>query len=138
FGMVKFYGAARAAGVKPLIGADLWLQNHADRDKPSRFLLLCASREGYLKLCGLLSRAWLKNQYRARAEISRSWLESGLEGGTEGLIALSGAAAGEVGQALLADHAEAAEKMARDWAKLFPGRYYIELQRAGAPNADAL
>ncbi len=135
FGMVKFYGAARAAGVKPVIGADLWLQNEADRDKPSRFLLLCASREGYLRLCNLLSRAWLKNQHRARAEIPRAWLE---EGGTEGLIALSGAAAGDVGQALLADQAETADKLALAWAGLFPGRYYIELQRAGAPNAEAL
>src|SRR3990170_1517027 len=104
FGLVKFYRAARAAGVKPVIGADCWVQNPTDRDKPSR-VLLCTSRNGYLRLCDLLSRAWLKNQHRARAEISRAWLE---EGGTEGLIALSGAAAGDVGQALLADHAEAA------------------------------
>ncbi len=134
FGMVKFYGAARSAGVKPIIGADCWLQNDADRDKPYRFLLLCASHAGYLRLCELLSRAWLKNQHRARAEIARSWLEDG----TEGLIALSGAAAGDVGQALLADHAESAERLARGWAGLFPGRYYIELQRAGAANAEAL
>src|ERR1700704_964567 len=135
FGMVKFYGAARAAGVKPIVGADCWLQNDADRDKPFRLLLLCSSRAGYLRLCALLSRAWLKNQYRARAEIARGWLE---EGDAEGLIALSGAAAGDVGQALLGDHAEAAERLARDWARLFPGRYYLELQRAGAPNAEAL
>src|SRR5262245_1822246 len=62
FGMVKFYGAARGAGVKPVVGADCWLQNDADRDKPHRLLLLCASRGGYLALCGLLSRAWLHNQ----------------------------------------------------------------------------
>src|SRR6185503_10591472 len=108
FGMVKFYGAARGAGVKPIVGADCWLRNDADRDKPYRFLLLCASHAGYLRLCELLSRAWLKNQHRARAEIARSWLE---EGGTAGLIALSGAAAGDVGQALLADHVEAAERL---------------------------
>src|ERR671935_755818 len=36
FGMVKFYGAARAAGVKPVIGADCWIENAADREKPSR------------------------------------------------------------------------------------------------------
>src|ERR1700704_2003360 len=108
FGMVKFYGAARAAGVKPIVGADCWLQNGADRDKPFRLLLLCSSRAGYLRLCALLSRAWLKNQHRARAELARAWLE---EGGTEGLIALSGAAAGDVGQALLADHAEAAGRV---------------------------
>ena len=44
FGMVKFYRAARAAGVKPIIGVDAWLQNDTDRDKPWRVLLLCASR----------------------------------------------------------------------------------------------
>src|SRR5688572_3578864 len=95
FGLVKFYSAARAAGVKPLIGADCWLQNPADRDKPVRLLLLCSSRWGYLRLCELLSGAWLRNQYRARAEVSRSWLE---DAGTEGLIALSAAASGDVGQ----------------------------------------
>ncbi len=135
FGMVKFYGAARAAGVKPIVGADCWLQNEVDRDKPYRILLLCASHAGYLRLCALLSRAWLKNQHRARAEIARGWLE---EGGTEGLIALSGAAAGDVGQALLADHAEAAERFARGWGALFPNRFYIELQRAGTATAEAL
>jgi DNA polymerase-3 subunit alpha len=133
FGMVKFYGAARAAGVKPIIGADCWLQNDADRDKPFRLLLLCASRGGYLLLCDLLSRAWLRNQHRGRAELAREWLQD-----TEGLIALSGAAAGDVGQALLADHGEAAERLAQGWAQLFPGRYYVELQRAGQPHAEAL
>ncbi|MBM3383854.1 MAG: PHP domain-containing protein, partial [Betaproteobacteria bacterium] len=51
FGMVKFYRAACEAGVKPLIGADCWVRNEADRDKPFRILLLCASRPGYLRLC---------------------------------------------------------------------------------------
>src|SRR5436853_1130298 len=134
FGMVKFYGAARAAGVKPIVGADCWVQNEADRDKPQRVLLLCASRAGYLRLCELLSRAWLRNQHRAKAEIARGWLQDG----TDGLIALSAAAAGDVGQALLSDQSPLAERLARDWAKLFPGRYYIELQRAGFANAEAL
>src|SRR5467141_219476 len=135
FGMVKFYGAARAAGVKPIVGADCWVQNEADRDKPHRVLLLCASRAGYRRLCELLSRAWLRNQHRAKAEIARGWLQ---ENGTDGLIALSAAAAGDVGQALLSDQSPLAERLARDWAKLFPGRYYIELQRAGFANAEAL
>jgi len=135
FGMVKFYGAARAAGVKPIVGADCWVQNETDRDKPHRVLLLCASRAGYRKLCELLSRAWLRNQHRAKAEIARGWLQ---ENGTDGLIALSAAAAGDVGQALLSDQSPLAERLARDWAKLFPGRYYIELQRAGFANTEAL
>src|SRR3990170_265380 len=134
FGMVKFYQAARAGGVKPLLGADCWLQNESDRDKPFRVLLLCASRAGYLRLCELLSRAWLRNQHRDRAEIARGWLA---EGGTVGLIALSGAASGDVGQALAARN-PAAERIARGWAELFPGRYYLELQRAGFAHGDAL
>ncbi len=135
FGLVKFYKAARAAGVKPIIGADCWIQNIAERDKPFRMVLLCASREGYLRLCELLSRAWLRNQYRSRAEIAPEWLEGD---GANGLIALSGAAAGDVGQALLSEQGEAAERLARRWAALFPGRYYLELQRHGAPYAEAL
>ncbi len=135
FGLVKFYGAARSAGVKPIVGADCWVQHPADRDKASRILLLCASRAGYLRLCDLLSRAWLRNQHRSRAEVARAWLE---EGGTEGLIALSGASFGDVGQALLADSSETAERLAKEWSALFPGRYYIELQRAGFPAGEAL
>jgi len=135
FGMVKFYKAARAAGVKPVIGADCWLQNDSDRDKPHRVAMLCTSHAGYLRLSDLLSRAWLGNQHRARAEINRAWLD---EQGTDGLIMLSGAAAGDVGQALMAGNAPAAQRLAQDWLARFPGRYYIELQRAGLPHGEAL
>ncbi len=135
FGMVKFYRAARGSGIKPVIGVDCWIQNEADREKPFRLLLLCATHAGYLRLSELLSRAWLRNQHRARAEIARSWLE---EGGTEGLIALSGAGAGDIGQALATGNTEAAERFAFAWASLFPGRFYIELQRAGFPGTEAL
>ncbi|MBS0337552.1 MAG: DNA polymerase III subunit alpha [Proteobacteria bacterium] len=135
FGMVKFYKAARGAGVKPLIGADCWVQNTADRDKPSRILLLVASHKGYLKLCELLSRAWLTNQHRSRAEIDKAWLK---EGGTEGLIALSGASGGEVGQALASDNLESAAKLAKEWSALFLKRFYLELQRAGLPQTETL
>src|SRR5687768_8415036 len=79
FGMVKFYKAARAAGIKPLIGCDVWITNEAERDKPSRALLLAQSRKGYLRLSSLLSRAWLENQHRGRGEIRKAWLEEGTE-----------------------------------------------------------
>src|SRR5205823_8550813 len=134
FGMVKFYGAARAAGVKPIIGADCWVENEAERDKPSRLLLLCASRAGYRRLCELLSRAWLTNQQRGRALIARAWLEER----SEGLIALSGFVAGELAAPLLSEHGEAAERIARRWGEVFRGRYYIEVQRAGHANGEAL
>jgi DNA polymerase-3 subunit alpha len=75
FGMVKFYQAARAAGVKPVIGCDVWLENESDRDKPHRLLLLCQSRAGYLRLSELMTRAYRANQYRGRAELKKSWFE---------------------------------------------------------------
>jgi DNA polymerase-3 subunit alpha len=135
FGMVKFYRAARAAGLKPIVGADCWVRNESDRDKPSRLLLLCASRAGYLRLCELVSRAWLGNQYRARAELARGWFD---ELGTEGLIALSGAGSGDVGQALAAGNDALAARLAAEWEGRFAGRFYLELQRAGFPNGEAL
>jgi DNA polymerase III subunit alpha len=129
FGMVKFYQEARAKGVKPVIGCDLWITNDADRDKPYRLLLLCQSRAGYLRLCELLTRAYRTNHYRARAEIRKEWFA---EAGTDGLIALSGAHHGDLGHALAMGNAPQAQKLAQEWARLFPGRFYIELQRLGS------
>src|SRR5262245_1890354 len=128
FGMVKFYQAARAAGVKPIIGCDAWLENEADRDKPFRMLLLCQSRAGYGRLSDLLTRAYRANQYRGRAELKKGWFG---ETGSEGLIALSGAHHGDLGQALLADNQKQAQRLATEWQELFPGRFYVELQRLG-------
>jgi DNA polymerase-3 subunit alpha len=129
FGMVKFYREARARGVKPIIGCDVWISGEPDRDKPHRLLLLCQSRAGYLRLCELLTRAYRTNQYRGRAELRKAWFA---ETGTEGLIALSGAHLGDIGQALITDNAQHARALAREWAELFPQRYYIEIQRPGA------
>ena len=94
FGLVKFYKAARAAGVKPLFGCDVWLTHDAERDPPFRALLLAQSRAGYLRLAEWLTRAYRTNQHRGRAELRREWFDEG----TEGLIALSGARDGDVGQ----------------------------------------
>src|SRR5690606_3269610 len=91
FGWVKFYKAARGKGVKPICGADCWVANDADRERPSRILLLARNRDGYLRLCELLSRAWLENEYRGRAELRADWFDEPAEDGRplgEGLIAL--------------------------------------------------
>jgi DNA polymerase-3 subunit alpha len=133
FGLVKFYQAARGTGLKPIVGCDLWIANEQDRDKPHRLLLLCQNRAGYLRLCELLSRAYRENQHRGRAEVVTGWFR---ELGTEGLIALSGGYLGDVGHALVADNAALARQLAQGWAGLFPGRYYLELQRAGHAEDD--
>jgi len=127
FGMVKFYKAARGAGIKPVIGCDIWLTNDADRDKPFRLLLLVQNHAGYLRICDLLTRAYRTNQYRGRCEFLREWFDDG----TDGLIALSGAHHGDVGQALIADNLDTAVQLARGWARQFPGRFYVEVQRPG-------
>ncbi len=128
FGMVKFYKEARSQGVKPIVGCDLWLTHEADRDNPHRLLLLAQNHDGYLRLCELLTRAYRSNQYRGRAEVMKSWLG---ETGTGGLIALSGAHHGDVGQALVAERRDEAKRLAQEWAALFPDRYYLEVQRLG-------
>ena len=137
FGMVKFYQAARDHGIKPIIGCDVWITNEADRDKPSRLLLLCQSHVGYLLLCRLLSRAYRENQHRGRPEIRKSWLNK-TDSGSDGLIALSGAHIGDIGLALAQNNPIQAEVLARDWAQLFPERFYIEVQRTSSPNEEAL
>ena len=133
FGMVKFYKAARGKGIKPIAGCDAWITNNDDREKPSRLLLLAKNKAGYLQLCELLSRAWLTNLHRGRAEIRGEWLEA-LEPG--GLIVLSGAHFGDIGCALERGNPQLAERCAQRWAAAFPGHFYIEVQRAGQPNME--
>ena len=132
FGLVKFYKDARGAGVKPVVGCDVYVSNDAARDQPFRLLLLCQSHAGYLRLCDLLTRAYLHNQYRGRPEIRKEWLREG----AEGLIALSGAHLGEIGATLLNGNLESAKVIAREYAELFPDRFYLEVQRYGAPREE--
>jgi DNA polymerase-3 subunit alpha len=134
FGAVRFYQAARAQGVKPIIGVDAWISNDADREATHRLLLLAMSRAGYLNLCELVSRSWIENQHRGRAEMRLEWFER-LGGG---LIALSAAAQGEIGAQLALGNAPAARAAAERLAQLFPDRFYIELQRAGRAGDEAL
>jgi DNA polymerase-3 subunit alpha len=125
FGLVKFYKKAREKGIKPILGADLWIENEINRDQPYRILALCQNDKGYLALSEILTRAYLENQYRGRAEVKKSWL---LEK-NEGLIILSGATLGDVGQAILQEHTDIAMNALKDWAIHFKHRFYIEIQR---------
>ena len=125
FGLVKFYKAARDKGIKAILGADLWIENEINRDQPYRILALCQNDKGYLALSEILTRAYLENQYRGRVEVKKSWL---LEK-NEGLIILSGASMGDVGQAILQEHTDIAMHAIKEWATHFKNRFYIEIQR---------
>ena len=127
FGWIKFYKAARAKGVKPICGADIWLTNPLDRDRPHRMLLLARDRAGYLQLCELLSRAWLENEYRGRAEVRREWLFDAEPGH---LILLSGPPQGEIGQALEAGNTELAKNVMRQWHQHFGDDYFCRNSKA--------
>ncbi|MFA7267823.1 MAG: DNA polymerase III subunit alpha [Sterolibacterium sp.] len=143
FGMVKFYTAARKAGVKPIVGCDVWVADNTtdsgsrdpSRDICARLLLLVKNHGGYLRLCELLTAAYVGSRHHGRAEISRSLLSGG---DNSGLIALSGGHCGDVGQLLLAGKETQADACARDWAELFPGSFYIEVQRYGQAQAESL
>ncbi len=132
FAAVKIYRAAMAAGVQPILGCDLWLHNESDAGKPFRLVLLCQNRQGYLNLCRLVTRCYTEGQERGVPTLRRAWLE----GATEGLIALSGGREGDVGAALLAEHGDQARALLDDWRRLFPGRFYLELQRTGRPDEE--
>ncbi len=132
FGLVKFYKAAEKAGIKPIIGADLLVENPEDISKPHRLILLCQDRSGYLNLCQLISRAWQEGQNRDSAMLKRHWIK----GNTDGLIALSAGREGDVGQALLNAHPNKAEALLADWMEQFPQRFYVEIQRTSQADDE--
>ena len=137
FGAVKFYKACRGAGVKPLIGVDVWMEplpDAADATQANRLLLLVQNHQGYLNLSELLARAWTRNVQRNQAWITWAWLDEL----SDGLICLSGFEFGAVGQALAMGDTERAAAAARRLASMFEGRFYLELQRAGLPHHEAL
>jgi DNA polymerase-3 subunit alpha len=127
FALVKFYQAAEAAGIKPIIGADVLLRSPEDPDHISRLVLLCQDRKGYLNLCELLSLGYLEGQHHGLPYLRRDWVAAH----TDGLIALSAAREGDIGQAILAGHPNRARQLASYWARCFPERFYIEIQRTG-------
>jgi len=132
FAMVKFYRAALAAGIKPIIGVEVLIHPESERIPPSRVILLCQNHEGYLNVNRLITRSYLEGQHRGVPMIEKEWLT----GNTEGLIALSAGRGGDIGQALLAGDSAQASKLADDWARLFPDRFYLELQRSGREHEE--
>ncbi|MEW6612743.1 MAG: DNA polymerase III subunit alpha [Pseudomonadota bacterium] len=134
FGFVKFYKAARAAGVKPIAGTELWLQNPEEPQKPYQLVLLCQDNSGYRNLMKLVSIAYLTGLRDGRPQLERDELARH----NDGLIALSAAGRGEVGQALLKGQDAHAEAAARWYAECFPERFYLELQRNGEAEQELL
>ena len=132
FGAIKFYKEMRGKGVKPILGAEVFVEGEAGA-APSRILLLVQGHQGYLNLSELLARAWTRNVVKAQAICTWEWLQ---ELG-EGLIAIAGAQAGPVGQALMKGDDAGAAHLALRLAGICPHRFYMEVQRAGRADDEA-
>ena len=134
FGVVKFYKSARKVGVKPIIGCDAYIRSK-QLSKPFRKLFLVQDQEGYLRLSRWLTRAFTEGESRDVATIDEDWI---CEDGSDGLILLSGWEAGDIGSLLSVGNADLATTRVKFWNKLFPDRYYIEIQRPSDRTTEEL
>ncbi|MEM1081263.1 MAG: PHP domain-containing protein, partial [Pseudomonadota bacterium] len=127
FGLVKFYRAAQKAGIKPIVGADVRINDPKQPEQASAATLLVQHRDGYLNLCRLLSSSFIDGRHRGHARVHRHWLT---QADNTGLIVLLGWDS-DVGQALRDGFADEAEQRLQQWHQAFGDRLYIELQRTG-------
>jgi len=131
FAMVKFYKAAESAGIKPIIGADIWIEERAPGDPQERLTLLVQSDAGYRNLTRLISRAYTEGQARGQPLVKREWLAEC----SPGLIALSGRD-GPVYRAAASDQVAGALAALDELRQLFPGRLYLEISRCQRPGDE--
>jgi DNA polymerase III subunit alpha len=132
FAAVKFYRAAVRQGIKPIIGCDVFIPYADEAHQYSRLTLLSQTNQGYQRLIELVSQAYITADQRQMPVVSRDWLRQD----NDGLIVLSGATEGDIGQALLQHKSTEAMALARQWAEDFPDRFYLELQRVGNPHEE--
>ena len=134
YGCIDFYKAAKAAGVKPIIGCEVYVARRRMADKvhgldndPYHLVLLCENRKGYENLCYLVSEAFIHGFYgKPRVDLEL------LAQHHEGLIALSACLAGAVPQYLMQEDYEGAKKYALRLAEIFgEGNFFLELQDHG-------
>ena len=140
YGCIDFYKAAKAAGVKPIIGCEVYVARRtmADRvhgldNKPYHLVLLCKDRTGYENLCLLVSEAHINGFYgKPRVDLEL------LEKHHEGLIATSACLAGGVAQHILQEDYEGAKAYALNLARIFgEDNFYLELQDHGIEEQRA-
>ncbi len=132
-GLVRFYGDAHKKGLKPLVGADFWLQSEEMGEQLFRLTLLAMDNTGYQNITQLISRAYLRGHIQHRPVIDKAWLAEL----SDGLIVLSGGREGDVGTYLLKGNQALAEQCLAFYQQHFPDRYYVELLRTGRPDEES-
>lgn len=123
--LIRFYQSAQRTGVKPICGCDVWLETNDPAEPPTHSILLCMNEQGYRNLMEIVSSSYQTNQHQGRALVKRQWIMDK----SEGLIVLSGASQGEIGQKLLAGNLEEAERLLKEWQAVLGDRFYLEIQR---------
>ena len=128
FCVVKFFRAALAVGIKPIIGAEIWLTKDDTSDAKSRLILLCKNLEGYRQLTRLVTRSYREGQVRGIPMVKPEWIDSA---SVDQLICLSGGREGDIGLAVQAGNLDEARGRCRHWRDLFGDRFYLEVVRTG-------
>ncbi len=131
FALVKFYRAAIAQGIKPIIGVDARILNQADENNPYRVVFLCMNDTGYKNLTKLVSMSYQKGQRRGIPMMELKWLTSL----NEGLLVLLGLSS-DVGQSILHTNEETTPESLKFWQTHFSDRIYFEISRTGRPNEE--
>ena len=134
FALVKFYKTCIASGIKPIIGADCWVENEKKNQAPHRLLFLCQNEMGYRTLCELISHAYRENQHHDKAILKKEWLTPDT---LKNLIALS-PEKGEVGDAITRNDLPLAKQLAAEWQARMPHRFYLALSRIGSENENLI
>ena len=131
FSLIKFYTAASKAGIKPVCGCDVLVEDD-DRGGRTPLVLLVKNQAGYLNLTKLVSELYTEHPSHSEPVI----MKSKLAGRVDGLIALSGAQYSDIGAALLAGETGLAAQLLQQWRELFPDSFYLELQRVGKNDEE--
>ncbi|SBT81974.1 DNA polymerase III subunit alpha [secondary endosymbiont of Trabutina mannipara] len=126
-GLIKFYDSAHKVGIKPIIGADFFVQNKNIGDEITELTILAANNVGYRNLILLISDAYKRGYSAVGPFIDRDWLIKY----NEGLILLSGARKGDVGKHLILGNMIQVKKRLSFYERYFTNRYYLEIIRTG-------
>ena len=130
FAVPKFYRAAMAAGIKPIVGAELWVAGGRGLSEPYRVLSLCQNESGYRGLSELLTRAYRYGQNNGIASVSEEWLS---KSALQGQVLIAAGAFGDFGQLIREGRRERLGERLDFWRALLDDRFYIELTRTGRP-----
>ena len=131
-GLVRFYGAAHGKGIKPIVGADFWVQSDELGDEQFRLTLLAMDNDGYQNITLLISRGYQRGHVQGRPVIDKSWLAEH----AKGVIVLSGGREGDVGKFLLKGNRQMTEQCLAFYQTHFPDAYYLELLRTGRSDEE--